>query len=139
MHHFECFVYQLSRVSGSLHLCKQEHTPFDVVAWHGKYVEIFFFYKLSIDIIVAMFLINIIWRNSSTLDLFLRQVESPFKPSSCRRTILILLQDHIDPSIFCVLTVRSKTPGTPLADFLIFSPRWDVASETYRPPVRFIP
>ena len=46
------------------------------------------------------------------------------------------LQDHIDPSIFCVLTVKSKAPGVPLADFLIFSPRWDVASQTYRPPVR---
>ena len=42
--------------------------------------------------------------------------------------------DHIDPSIFCVLTAKSKTPGTPLADFLIFSPRWDVASRTFRPP-----
>ena len=45
-------------------------------------------------------------------------------------------RDHIDPSIFCVLTARSKTPGAPLADFLIFSGRWDVASGTFRPPVR---
>lgn len=44
-------------------------------------------------------------------------------------------KDHIDPSIFCVLTAKSKQPGVPLADFLIFSPRWDVASETFRPPV----
>ena len=44
-------------------------------------------------------------------------------------------KDHIDPSIFCVLTAKSKTPGIPLADFLIFSPRWDVASNTFRPPV----
>ncbi|PFH48462.1 hypothetical protein AMATHDRAFT_65365 [Amanita thiersii Skay4041] len=43
-------------------------------------------------------------------------------------------KDHIDPSIFCVLTAKSKAPGVPLADFLIFSPRWDVASNTYRPP-----
>lgn len=42
--------------------------------------------------------------------------------------------DHIDPSIFCVLTARSRDPHAPLADFLIFSPRWDVASHTYRPP-----
>lgn len=42
--------------------------------------------------------------------------------------------DHIDPSIFCVLTARSRDPVAPLADFLIFSPRWDVASHTYRPP-----
>ncbi|KAH7155952.1 homogentisate 1,2-dioxygenase [Dactylonectria macrodidyma] len=42
--------------------------------------------------------------------------------------------DHIDPSIFCVLTAKSRDPAAPLADFLIFSPRWDVASNTYRPP-----
>lgn len=42
--------------------------------------------------------------------------------------------DHIDPSIFCVLTAKSRDPATPLADLLIFSPRWDVASHTYRPP-----
>jgi homogentisate 1,2-dioxygenase len=42
--------------------------------------------------------------------------------------------DHIDPSIFCVLTAPSRDPTAPLADFLIFSPRWDVASHTYRPP-----
>lgn len=43
-------------------------------------------------------------------------------------------KDHIDPSIFCVLTAKSKTPGAPLADFLIFSGRWDVATGTFRPP-----
>jgi homogentisate 1,2-dioxygenase len=42
--------------------------------------------------------------------------------------------DHIDPSIFCVLTAASRDANAPLADFLIFSPRWDVASHTYRPP-----
>ncbi|CAK7207830.1 hypothetical protein SEUCBS139899_010645 [Sporothrix eucalyptigena] len=42
--------------------------------------------------------------------------------------------DHIDPSIFCVLTAKSRDPTAPLADFLIFSPRWDVASHSYRPP-----
>lgn len=33
-----------------------------------------------------------------------------------------------------VLTVDSHEPGTPLADFLLFSPRWDVASHTLRIP-----
>lgn len=46
-----------------------------------------------------------------------------------------ITRDHIDPSIFCVLTAKSKAPGVPLADFLIFFPRWDVASQTFRPPV----
>lgn len=43
-------------------------------------------------------------------------------------------KDHIDPSIFCVLTAKSKIPHHPLVDFLIFSPRWDVANHTFRPP-----
>ncbi|GJJ14241.1 hypothetical protein Clacol_008505 [Clathrus columnatus] len=85
------------KVAGSLHVCKQGHTPFDVVAWHGNYVP----YKYNLEKFINVGSIS---------------------------------KDHIDPSIFCVLTVKSKTPGTPLADFLIFSPRWDVASETYRPP-----
>ncbi|KAI5285701.1 hypothetical protein KEM54_000362, partial [Ascosphaera aggregata] len=42
--------------------------------------------------------------------------------------------DHIDTSIFCVLTAKSRDPTALLADFLIFPPRWDVASSTYRPP-----
>ncbi|KAF7328146.1 Homogentisate-dioxygenase [Mycena venus] len=43
-------------------------------------------------------------------------------------------KDHMDASIFCVLTSKSKAPGVPLADFLIFSPRWDVSTNTFRPP-----
>jgi len=85
------------KVSGTLHMCKQEHTPFDVVAWHGNYVP----YKYNLEKFINVGSIS---------------------------------KDHIDPSIFCVLTAPSKTLGTPLADFLIFSPRWDVASNTYRPP-----
>ena len=44
-------------------------------------------------------------------------------------------KDHLDPSIFTVLTARSKTPGVTLADFAIFKERWDVATNTFRPPV----
>jgi len=85
------------KVCGQLHLCAQEHTPFDVVAWHGNYVP----YKYAMEKFVNVGSIS---------------------------------KDHIDPSIFCVLTAKSKQPGVPLADFLIFSPRWDVASGTFRPP-----
>ncbi|KZV88277.1 Homogentisate 1,2-dioxygenase [Exidia glandulosa HHB12029] len=85
------------KVCGQYFLCKQEHTPFDVVAWHGNYVP----YKYALEKFINVGSIS---------------------------------KDHIDPSIFCVLTAKSKTPGHPLVDFLIFSPRWDVASETYRPP-----
>lgn len=42
--------------------------------------------------------------------------------------------DHTDPSVNCVLTAKSRDPNTPLADFLWFGPRWDVASNTFRPP-----
>ena len=42
--------------------------------------------------------------------------------------------DHTDPSINCVLTAKSHDPETPLADFLWFGPRWDVASNTFRLP-----
>eukprot|EP01038_Epipyxis_sp_PR26KG_P005794 gene5794-7993_t len=42
--------------------------------------------------------------------------------------------DHPDPSIFTVLTCPSDEPGTAIADFVIFPPRWMVAEHTFRPP-----
>ncbi|KAJ7394371.1 hypothetical protein OS493_000178 [Desmophyllum pertusum] len=42
--------------------------------------------------------------------------------------------DHIDPSVFTVLTCPSLRPGTAIADFVIFPPRWSVAENTFRPP-----
>ncbi|KAH1186276.1 homogentisate 1,2-dioxygenase isoform X1 [Mauremys mutica] len=42
--------------------------------------------------------------------------------------------DHVDPSIFTVLTAKSTRPGVALADFVIFPPRWGVANNTFRPP-----
>ena len=42
--------------------------------------------------------------------------------------------DHIDPSIYTVLTSPSNTEGVANADFVIFPPRWTVAKNTYRPP-----
>lgn len=42
--------------------------------------------------------------------------------------------DHPDPSIFTVLTCPSDTPGTAVADFVIFPPRWLVQEKTFRPP-----
>jgi len=85
------------KVSGQLHLCAQEHTPFDVVAWHGNYVP----YKYAMEKFIKVGSIS---------------------------------KDHLDPSIFCVLTAKSKQPGVPLTDFLLFGERWDVASDTFRPP-----
>jgi homogentisate 1,2-dioxygenase len=42
--------------------------------------------------------------------------------------------DHIDPSIFTVLTSPSEIPGTANLDFVIFPPRWMVAEHTFRSP-----
>lgn len=49
-------------------------------------------------------------------------------------TINTVSFDHPDPSIYTVLTVKSAVPGTALADFVIFPPRWMVAEHTFRPP-----
>ena len=45
-----------------------------------------------------------------------------------------VLFDHADPSIFTVLTSPSETPGTANIDFVVFSDRWLVAENTFRPP-----
>ena len=44
--------------------------------------------------------------------------------------------DHPDPSIFTVLSAPSHAhgPGTAVADFVIFPPRWLVQEDTFRPP-----
>jgi homogentisate 1,2-dioxygenase len=51
-------------------------------------------------------------------------------------TIGSISYDHPDPSIFTVLTAPSYAhgPGTAVADFVIFPPRWLVAEKTFRPP-----
>ena len=42
--------------------------------------------------------------------------------------------DHPDPCIFTVLTAPSAIQGIAVADFVIFPPRWMVATKTFRPP-----
>uniref|UniRef100_A0A158PID3 Homogentisate 1,2-dioxygenase n=1 Tax=Angiostrongylus costaricensis TaxID=334426 RepID=A0A158PID3_ANGCS len=81
-----------------------DHSPFDVVAWHGNYVP--FKYDLRN--------FNVI--NTVSFD---HCVSFP------------CLQD---PSIFTVLTAPSVKTGTAVADFVIFPPRWGVAEDTFRPP-----
>ncbi|KAF4120871.1 homogentisate 1,2-dioxygenase [Geosmithia morbida] len=85
------------KVAGGLHSCKQDHTPFDVVAWHGNLVP----YKYAIEKFVNM-----------------ANVE----------------KDQADPTIYCVLTARSKIPGVSASDFLVFTPKWISTSDTFRPP-----
>ncbi|KAK0434287.1 homogentisate 1,2-dioxygenase [Armillaria borealis] len=43
-------------------------------------------------------------------------------------------KDHLDPSVFTVLTAKSKATGIPLVEILTVSERWNVASDTFRPP-----
>ncbi|GJE85537.1 homogentisate 1,2-dioxygenase [Phanerochaete sordida] len=87
----------LYKLGGQLWSCAQDHTPFDVVAWHGNYVP----YKYDLDAFI-----------------------------SCGS----LSRDHMDPSVWTVLTARSKTPGVALADVIFAGERWDVAEKTFRPP-----
>lgn len=74
-----------------------DHSPFDVVAWHGNYVS----YKYDLADFCAI--------NSVSFD-------------------------HMDPSIFTVLTVPTTEPGVAACDFVVFPPRWMVAEATFRPP-----
>ncbi|KAF2993051.1 hypothetical protein E8E14_000503 [Neopestalotiopsis sp. 37M] len=82
---------------GKHYAIKQDHSPFDVVAWHGNCVP----YKYDLTKFVA--------QNSATVD-------------------------HTDPSVNTVLTAKSVDPHLPLADYLWFGPRWDVASNSFRLP-----
>jgi homogentisate 1,2-dioxygenase len=87
----------LAKFSGHLFAAKQDHTPFDVVAWHGNYY--------------------------------------PYKYDLGRfATIGSISYDHPDPSIFTILTAQSDHPGTAIADFVAFPPRWLVGEDTFRPP-----
>ncbi|KAK5995244.1 Homogentisate 1,2-dioxygenase [Cladobotryum mycophilum] len=59
----------------------------------------------------------------------------PFKYDLGRfNTIGSVSFDHPDPSIFTVLSAPSPVPGTAIADFVIFPPRWLVGEDTFRPP-----
>ena len=42
--------------------------------------------------------------------------------------------DHLDPSIFCVVTAQTNEPGVAACDFVIFPPRYMVQEDTFRPP-----
>ncbi|KAF2730224.1 Homogentisate 1,2-dioxygenase [Polyplosphaeria fusca] len=90
--------YQIvNKINGKLVAINQDHSPFDLLAWHGNVVP----YKYDLTKFSS--------QNSTSID-------------------------HTDPSIFCVLTAKSRDPVTPLADFLWFGPRWDVATNTFRLP-----
>jgi homogentisate 1,2-dioxygenase len=87
-----------NKFCGKLFAAAQSHTPFDVVAWEGRYY--------------------------------------PYKYDLGRfNTIGTISYDHPDPSLNTVLSAVSNAhPGTAVADFVIFPPRWLVAEDTFRPP-----
>jgi homogentisate 1,2-dioxygenase len=88
----------LGKLAGNLFKATQNHTPFDVVAWHGT------FYPYKYDL-------------------------------GRYNTIGTISYDHPDPSIYTVLTAETKAhPGTAIADFVVFPPRWLVGEDTFRPP-----
>lgn len=87
----------VNKLNGSYHAISQDHSPYDLVAWHGNVIP----YKYDLTKFSS--------QNSTSVD-------------------------HTDPSINTVLTAKSRDPDTPLADFLWFGPRWDVASNTFRLP-----
>lgn len=87
----------ITKFQGHTFVSQQDHTVFDVVAWHGNYVP----YKYNL-------------RNYNVVN--------------------SVSFDHMDPSIFTVLTCQSTKPGVAIADFVIFPPRWSVQENTFRPP-----
>lgn len=59
----------------------------------------------------------------------------PFKYDlGCFNAMGTVSFDHPDPSIYTVLSAPSAVPGTAVADFVIFPPRWLVGEDTFRPP-----
>jgi homogentisate 1,2-dioxygenase len=82
---------------GKFFVSESDHSPFDVVAWHGNY------YPFKYDM-----------RNFNVVN--------------------SVTYDHMDPSIFTVLTCVSDEPGKAICDFVVFKQRWMVAENTFRPP-----
>lgn len=50
----------------------------------------------------------------------------------------VLDKDQVDPTIYCVLMAKSKMTGVAVAEFNAFIPKWQVSTNTFRPPVSTI-
>ncbi len=60
---------------------------------------------------------------------------TPFKYDlAAFNTVNSVSYDHLDPSIFTVLTAQTTSPGVAACDFVVFPPRYAVQSDTFRPP-----
>ena len=82
---------------GQFHRTSIDHSPLDVVAWHGNYAP----WKYDLNHYCPVGAISF---------------------------------DHPDPSIYTVLTAPSGIDGTANIDFVLFTERWSVAEDTFRPP-----
>jgi homogentisate 1,2-dioxygenase len=86
----------IHKVGGNLWSSTYDHSPLDVVAWHGSSVP--YVYNL--------------------MDF---------------QALGTVSYDHPDPSIFTALSSMTDTPARASIDVLIYSPRWLVAEDTFRP------
>jgi homogentisate 1,2-dioxygenase len=87
----------VAKLGGRLHEASQDHSPFDVVAWHGNYVP--WVYDLN-----------------------------DFSPVANARF------DHGDPSVHTVVSAPLDEQGSHTLDLVVFPPRWDATTNTFRPP-----
>jgi homogentisate 1,2-dioxygenase len=88
----------ITKSSSQLFTKTMDHSPYNVVAWHGNYLP----YKYDLKRFCAVGSVS---------------------------------YDHLDPSIYTVLTCPTDQAGTALADFVIFPPRiLATDSNTLRPP-----
>jgi len=87
----------VAKLGGRLHEASQDHSPFDVVAWHGNYAP--WVYDLD-----------------------------AFSPIGNTRF------DHGDPSAHTVVSAPLDEQGTHTLDLVVFAPRWDATTNTFRPP-----
>jgi hypothetical protein len=53
--------------------------------------------------------------------------------------VAVVDKDQSDPTVYTVLTAKSKTPGTSITDVMVFTPKWCAATKSFRPPVRWAP
>lgn len=44
-------------------------------------------------------------------------------------------KDQADPSLYTVLTAKSKTAGVSVTDVMVFTPKWAANTKAFRPPV----
>lgn len=49
--------------------------------------------------------------------------------------VSVVDRDQSDPTVYCLLTAKSKIPGVSISEVCIFTPRWSVTTNSFRPPV----